>query len=146
MDSTELGESTFTFVEGDLIGTPPHCLITLADREPDRQGRQGYILLQLFGNDCSPSEGSYELVGEWDGIDAEKQAVLKTVQIDVETEILYNYYTYKSPTGTLDVSNNNDSIVGEIDLRMSRVVIDDEEEVSAELSLRGSFDAIARED
>ncbi|MEC9396241.1 MAG: hypothetical protein VYE40_06860 [Myxococcota bacterium] len=146
MDSTELGESTYTFVDGDLVGTPPHCLITLADRQPDRRGRQGYILLQLFGSDCSPEPGAYELVGEWDGIDASRQAVLKTVQIDVETEIIYNYYTYRSPEGTLDVSNNNGSIVGELDLRMTRVIIDDEEEKGANLSLLGSFDAIAREE
>jgi hypothetical protein len=146
MDSTSLGESTYTFVEGDLVGTPPHCLITLADREPDRRGRQGYILLQLFGSDCTPEPGAYELVGEWDGIDASKQAVLKTVQIDVETEIVYNYYTYRSPTGTLDVSNSNGSIVGELDLRMESVIIDDGDEESANLSLLGSFDAIAREE
>ena len=37
-------------------------------------------------------------------------------------------------------------VVGELDLRMESVIIDDGDEESANLSLLGSFDAIAREE
>lgn len=100
LTSEDLGESTFLYVDEDPLGEPPHCLITFADRTPDAQGLQGYVLLQLFGPGC-PGGGRFDL----EELDRARQGrgaiALKKIAIDVQSEGALRETSYRDAAGTI---------------------------------------------
>lgn len=137
LDSTKLGEATYTFVEDDGSGDAPHCLISLADRTSDAQGTQGYAILQFFGSGC-PLPGTYDLSARPEG------ATLKTLQIDRETDTSSTFTSYRNPTGTLTITRNErlSRLEGSFEAELTTKFVDDAPEARTTLRVSGSFDAI----
>lgn len=145
LNSFELGESTFMPVSSDLAGSPPHCLLTLADRTPDAEGRQGYLLLQFLGDDCDVRAGEYAVVSSLDEAREGGAVVLKTVQVDTTTKEIYRFESFVYPTGTLKLESSRNTIEGTLSVELVGVRVDDEERAqTATLMVRGAFEAIAR--
>ena len=145
LDSTSLGEATYKWVERDLSGTPPHCMITLVDRTPDDEQRQGYLVIRhVSERGCEPIERSFPIVvgDEPPSIDTVSVSAL---QIDVEQDGRTIYRSYEVAEGTVRFSQGrNGGLAGSIEARFDRLVEEgdqiDERAVSVELI--GSFEAI----
>ncbi len=148
IDGASLGEATFEHVGEDLAGTPPHCQITLADREPDATGSQGYLILQVLGDDCDLEPGEFEVFGSWQEARRQESAgrgvVLKTVQITVETDAESTYYDYRQGEGTLEITqvDRGDLIQAYLEATMTRLTLNDDPEQDAALSVEGGFGAV----
>ena len=150
IDGSRLGEATFKHVSADLTGTPPHCQLTLADREPDERGAQGYVIVQVIGPDCDLEPGEHAVYGAWQeaserGDGQEGGVVIKAVQVNVETDALTNYYDYEQPEGTLEIVRveRGDLIQAYLEVVMKGVSVNDGEVESAEMSVSGGFGAVA---
>lgn len=145
LDADALGEATYEYIERDLTGAPPHCQITLADREPDAEGRQGYMIFQYLGPSCAPPAGTYELFGDWEEAAGQEAFVLKTVQLDTETDDLVRYERFLGARGVLEITSSSfGRVEGVFDLMLTRKIIDDGEELAAEVEARGDFEAVER--
>lgn len=147
LDASSLGEATFEHVEQDLIGSPPHCLITLADREPDAQGRQGYMLLQRQGPSCDLEPGELEVVGDWEQAPAGSRAIVfKTLRLDIENEQMLQSESYGQPGGVVTITEaNGRSISGVFDVMMGEHSVEGGEPEPTELEVMGDFQIVERE-
>lgn len=148
LDGRALGEATFKVVERDLFGTPAHCQLTLADREPDERGAQGYVIVQVFGGgrgSCVLDERVYEVVPTVDEAIRLEGAVVKTVQVSVETDAEMNFFDYRISRGELEVlaREGADLIQAYLDVEMKTLTFNEEEEEAARLVVKGGFGAVA---
>ncbi len=100
LNSEDIGESTFLYVDDDPLGEPPHCLITFADRTPDAQGLQGYVLLQLFDSGC-PAGGAFDLDTLSSAREGRGAIAIKKIAIDVQSEDTLRETSYRDATGTI---------------------------------------------
>lgn len=143
-NAKSLGEATHEFIDRDLLGTPPHCQITLADREPDLDGQQGYLILQVFGESCSLAAGVHPVVESVEdaGIG---DVVVKSMQVDRETDEITRYATYSSGQGSVFIDQSGSLLSGLIDIDLSTVEVDDNAVSASELAIDGDFRAVARE-
>lgn len=143
-NAKSLGEATHEHIARDLLGTPPHCQITLADREPDGEGRQGYLILQVLGDDCSLAAGTHAVVESVEVASA-GDVVVKSMQVDRETDESTRYATYTQGKGSVFIDESGSLLSGLIDIDLSTVEIDDDGASSSELAIDGDFRAVARE-
>ena len=148
LDGKSLGEATFKVVEKDLLGTPSHCQLTLADREPDARGVQGYVIVQVFGANtgyCVLDERVYTVVPTVDEAIRIEGAVVKTVQVSIETDAEMNFFDYRASRGELEVLKRQgaDLIQAYLDVEMETLTFNDEEEEPAKLIVKGGFGAVA---
>lgn len=148
LDGQGLGEATFELVREDLVGTPPHCQITLADREPDARGAQGYLIVQYIGDaGCDVPLGTHEIFSRWEDAEAAGGGyVIKTVQVDLETDTSVASFDYRGSEGSIEVVrvDRGELIQAAITGRMGRLTRDDGEEGGGALRVEGSFGAVAR--
>lgn len=144
IDGSTLGEATFKYVSQDLAGTPPHCQITLADRVSDAKGAQGYVIMQLLGQGCDVEPGEYEVFGTWQAAREKGGVVLKAVQVNVETDVVSDYYDYRGGGGTLEIVQveRGQLIQGYLVGEMSLLTFNDDAERPQKLSVEGGFGAV----
>ena len=148
LEGSRLGEATFRFVSEDLVGTPPHCQITLADRTPDERGAQGYVIVQYVGSaGCRVPVGEHALYGTWQ--EAVERGggsgfVLKSGQVSIETDARSQWFELGSGSGTLviDRVESGALIQGELDAVFGRKVEDDGAPEAAQVRVRGVFGAV----
>ena len=148
LDGTSLGEATFKVVEQDLLGTPQHCQLTLADREPDARGVQGYVIVQVFAENtglCILDERVYDVVPTVEEAIQVQGAVVKTVQVSIETDAEMNFFDYRTSRGELEVLEREgvDLIQAYLDVEMGTLIFNDEDEEVASLQVKGGFGAVA---
>ena len=146
LDSTSLGEATYRWVERDLNGTPPHCMITLADRTPDAMQRQGYLIIRYVGDQrCAPSGEWPALINPGDEPLSDGSVTLSALRIDVEQEGRVISRSYDVAEGHVSFSvGDRGGLAGSISARFDRVTEEDDaiSERPARLDLIGSFEAI----
>ncbi len=146
LDATELGEATYQFVEEDLFGTPAHCQFTLADRAPDARGQQGYMILQYFSvNNCLINTGTYDIASSWEEIpDGEDGLVVKTLQLNIESDTAVSYRTYTDPLGSVTLQKSGPRIAGSVDLDFGQRAVDDGAPEDITLRVIGDFEAVTK--
>lgn len=147
IDGAELGEATFKHVGEDLVGTPPHCQITLADRQPDASGAQGYLIMQIMGADCDVQPGEFTVYGSWQQAREQGEqsgVILKTVQVTVETDAESTYYDYRQAQGVLEITQveRGELIQAYVDAEMTRLMLNDDAEQAANMKVEGGFGAV----
>jgi len=111
LDSSSLGEATYSYVGDDPFGAPPHCALTLADRTADSSGYQGYVIIQIFGDTC-PSAGSFAISSLADGDTPDPgTASIKTLQIDRETDTESVFTSYLDTRGSLTLIEQRNGVL-----------------------------------
>lgn len=146
IDGAALGEATFVHVGQDLAGTPPHCQLTLADREPDAAGRQGYIIVQVLGDSCDLDVGVYDVYESVDeAFRNDGKVAVKTVQVNEETDSATHFYTFGAASGELEVLqvDAGSLIQAYLDVKMGEVEVDDKAAVASSMTVLGGFGAVA---
>lgn len=143
LTSSELGESTFFYVDEDPLGGPPHCLITFADRTPDPGGLQGYVLLQLFDSGC-PAAGNFSLAPLERASQGRGELALKKIALDVQSEGGSRETSYRDATGQVTFE---EVAAGRLRGRLEATATRREGDPSdgpARLEVRGDFVAVPR--
>ena len=143
LNSTELGESTSIYIDEDPLGDPPHCLFTFADRTPDAQGLQGYVLLQFFGAGC-PAGGSFDLQTLDRARGSQGGIALKKIAVDVQSETTLRETSYRDATGTVTFEEvEAGRLRGRLEATATRRQ-GDPEDGPARVTVSGDFVAVPR--
>jgi hypothetical protein len=142
LDADGLGEATYSRVPAMRGFHEAHCLISLIDREPDAQGRTGYLLLHFPDERC-PGAGAYTVVNEGDSVEAGSAHILfKSMMLETETPNGASYSNLSNASGLLTITASRNGVLkGELYLKLSMRSVDDGPPAGTSVEVRAAFDA-----